>query len=298
MISLRKLDVFVQVAQQGQITRVAESLGLTQSAVSMALSSLENLHGGPLFHRQGRRLLLNEQGRRLSPMAVGLVQDMDNFRRMLEDAHDQPSGHLHVGASTTIGNYLLPLLVADFTRRYPQATIQLQVGNTEQIEQAVDEGQLDVGLIEGPCHLERLECRFWRDDELVVIVGPQHPWCFAVSVDRSTLLDGQWMMREIGSGTREVFEAALGRDVQKLDSVVELGHTEAIKKAVQAGLGVSCLSRLAVQTELEQGWLVAVKTPLDLTRQLSVLISPERYQGRLLQSWIEAIDKAVVATPG
>jgi len=274
MISLRKLDVFVQVAQQGQITRVSEALGLTQSAVSMALSSLESLHGGPLFHRQGRRLLLNEQGRRLLPVAQRLVQDLDNFRRMLEDAHEQPSGHLHVGASTTIGNYLLPLLVADFSRRYPQATIQLQVGNTEQIERAVQDGQLDVGLIEGPCHLDRLDCRAWRDDELVVIVGPEHPW----------------IMREEGSGTREVFEAALECDGLQLVSCVELGHTEAIKKAVQAGLGVSCLSHLAVQTELEQGWLVAVETPLDLRRQLSVLISPDRYQGTLLLSWLDLLD--------
>lgn len=290
MISLRKLDVFVQVAQQGQITRVSEALGLTQSAVSMALSSLESLHGGPLFHRQGRRLLLNEQGRRLLPVAQRLVQDLDNFRRMLEDAHEQPSGHLHVGASTTIGNYLLPLLVADFSRRYPQATIQLQVGNTEQIERAVQDGQLDVGLIEGPCHLDRLDCRAWRDDELVVIVGPEHPWREKTRVDYSTLLTGQWIMREEGSGTREVFEAALECDGLQLVSCVELGHTEAIKKAVQAGLGVSCLSRLAVQTELEQGWLVAVETPLDLRRQLSVLISPDRYQGTLLLSWLDLLD--------
>nr|WP_320114252.1 LysR substrate-binding domain-containing protein [uncultured Desulfuromonas sp.] len=292
MISLRKLDVFVQVAQQGQITRVAESLGLTQSAVSMALSSLENLHGGPLFHRQGRRLLLNEQGRHLLPVAQRLVLDMDNFRRMLEDGHEQPTGHLCVGASTTIGNYVLPLLVADFTRSYPQATIQLQVGNTEQIERAVHDGQLDVGLIEGPCHLATLDCRFWRDDELAVVVAPQHPWAESARVDRSMLLTGQWIMRESGSGTREVFEAALGSDGPSLASFVELGHTEAIKKAVQAGLGVSCLSRLAVQTELEQGWLVAVETPLDLRRQLSLLISPERYQGTLLHSWLALLDNA------
>lgn len=285
MLSFRKLDVFVQVAEQGQITRVAEALGLSQAAVSMALASLEKLHGGPLFHREGRRLLLTEQGRRLIPVAKTLLHDADNFTRMLEDSHDQPSGHLHVGASTTIGNYLLPLLVADFSRRYPQAKIQLQVGNTEQIERAVCEGGLDLGLIEGPSHLKQLDCRAWRDDELVVIAASDHPWVSKAPRSRAKLLQGDWIMREVGSGTREVFEAALGLSGDQLNSLLELGHTEAIKKAVQAGLGVSCLSRLAVETELAHGWLVAVETSLRLERKLSILTSPERYQGQLLQAF-------------
>lgn len=285
MLSLRKLEVFVQVAEQGQVTRVAETLGLSQSAVSMALASLETLHGGALFHREGRRLLLNEQGRRLVQVAKSLLHDVDNFKRMLEDSHEQPSGHLHIGASTTIGNYLLPLLVADFTRRYPQAKIQLQVGNTEQIERAVCDGELDLGLIEGPCHLKQLACREWRDDELVVIAAPGHPWVSNAPQNREKLLQGSWIMREVGSGTREVFEAALGQSGEQLTSLLELGHTEAIKKAVQAGLGVSCLSRLAVKTELDHGWLVAVDTSLRLERKLSILTSPERYQGQLLQAF-------------
>jgi len=286
MLSIRKLDIFVRVADRGQVVRASEDLGLTQSAVSMALASLESFHGGPLFHRQGKRLILNEQGKLLLPHARDILQRLDNFTKMVQDTHSEPGGELHIGASTTIGNYLLPLLVAQFSRHYPKAKVSLQIANTDQIAQAVCEGSLDLGLIEGPCHQPQLNCQPWRDDELVVIAPPQHPWARQSAVGREQLLRGDWIVREVGSGTREVFEAALGMGVSQLPSALELGHTEAIKLAVEAGLGVSCLSRLAVQTELEMGRLVVVSTGLFLQRKLSVLIHSKRYQSALLKACV------------
>jgi DNA-binding transcriptional LysR family regulator len=289
-LSLRKLEVFVRIASSGQVTRVSEELSLSQSAVSMALASLEQEHGGQLFQRQGRQLLLNDRGRLLLPYAQDILQQVNNFTTMLEDSQDHPMGHLHIGASTTIGNYLLPLLLARFSGQYPQSRVQLQIANSEQIAQAVRAGQLDLGLIEGPCHLDQLVCSPWRDDELVVISAAGHPWTQLKMVDRKKLLSADWIVREAGSGTREVFEAALGCALAQMHLTLELGHTEAIKKAVEAGLGVSCLSRFAVQVELDLGRLVAIKTPLNLKRQLSLLIHAKRYKTKLLQACITLLN--------
>lgn len=289
MLSIRKLDIFVRVAQSGQVIRASEELGLTQSAVSMGLASLESYHGGPLFHRQGKKLLLNEQGRMLLPYARDILQRLDNFSCMVHDTSTEPSGELHVGASTTIGNYLLPLLLGQFSRDFPKAKVSLHIANTDQIALAVVDGSLDIGLIEGPCHQPQLSRQHWRDDELVVIAAPEHPWVTQSQVDIAQLQQGDWVVREAGSGTREVFEAALGIAVAQLPSTLELGHTEAIKRAVEAGLGVSCLSKLAVQSELELGRLSVVHTPLDLHRPLSIIVHGERYHSALLTACVSML---------
>lgn len=175
-LSLRKLEIFVQVAETGHVTKASKALLISQSGVSMALAELEKEAGGPLFQRQGRRLIVNERGRCLLPEACEILQRVGNFTRLLHDSADEPVGEIHIGASTTIGNYLLPGLMAEFSQQYPRSIPLLQVGNTRQIEQALENGKLDLGLIEGPCHSNVLEKRPWRDDELVVIVGQTHPW--------------------------------------------------------------------------------------------------------------------------
>ncbi|OQY19951.1 MAG: LysR family transcriptional regulator [Desulfobacteraceae bacterium 4572_35.1] len=288
-ISLRKLQVFIRIAATGQVTRAAKELRLSQSAVSMALASLENEHGGPLFQRIGRRLILNDRGRMLRPYAEQILHQVDNLSSMLDDSQEQPCGNLHIGASTTIGNYLLPELIAKFTQRYHLAKVQLQIANSEQIAQAVRNGDLDLGLIEGPCHLDELNCIKWRDDELVVITAPEHEWNKQKQVERQQLFHGNWIVREVGSGTREVIEKALGCNLNSIQSTLELGHTEAIKRGVEAGLGVSCLSRLAVQHELDQKRLTAIATPLCLKRQLSLLLRSDCYQTKLVRAAIEIL---------
>ncbi len=289
MLTLRRLEIFVRVAESGHATAAGKELGLTQAAVSMALAQLEKYHGGPLFQRRERTLHLNEKGRMLLPLAKDILSRVEQLRLMLDTSWDEPIGHLHIGASTTIGNYVLPLLMGAFVRCYPRAQVQLMVGNTEAVEQAVASSALDVGLIEGPCHSAELECTPWRDDELLVICAPQHAWAGAKLVRREQLKGENWIVREPGSGTREVFEAALGFKVDQLEQRLELGHTEAIKKAVQAGLGVSCLSRLTLKTELERGQVVAVNTELKLTRQLSIVTWRARQHGALTRACLSML---------
>ena len=288
-ISLRKLEVFAAVAKLGSVTQAAKQLLLSQSAVSMALADLENHHDGELFIRCGRSLVLNDRGKLLLPLAEEILKQTANFAKHLESSAQEPTGELTIGASTTIGNYLLPLLIANFSKRYPKARIIMQVGNTELISESLDRGQLDLALIEGPCHIKSLRQIHWRDDQLVIIAAPDHPWVNKGELKHQDLLEAEWIMRETGSGTREVFEHALGVPLRQLSAVIELGHTEAIKKAVEAGLGVSCLSQLAVQREINLGVLVAIPTDLDLLRSLTLLLPDSEYQSPLLKAGLEML---------
>lgn len=288
-ISLRKLEIFVRVAEEEHVTRAAERLLISQSAVSMALAELEREGGGPLFVRRGRRLVLNERGRGLLPEAREILQRVNAFEHLLRESDVEPVGEIRIGASTTIGNYLLPSLVAEFSKRYPRARALLQVGNTRQIETALERGELELGLIEGPSHSPTLDALFWRDDELVVIVGGNHPWARRKELDAAGLKNADWIIREKGSGTREVFEEAMKDFVEKPQPRLELGHTEAIKKAVEAGLGIGCLSRLAVQRELDNGWLVELKSPLRLARPLSILLPENGYRGNLTRACLDLL---------
>lgn len=288
-VTLRKLAVFAKVAETGQVTKAGKLLLMSQPAVSMALAELEESAGGPLFMRRGRQVILNDRGRLLLEPAQEILRRVANFENLMEESDREPRGLLRIGASTTIGNYLLPSLIARFSGRYPDAKASLQVGNTQQIEVALERGDIHLGLIEGPSHAPLLKTLPWRADELVVIAGKQHPLSKEASVSASMLANADWIMREPGSGTREVFEAALSKWGDSINISLELGHTEAIKKAVEAGLGISCLSRLAVQRELENGWLVEIMTPLDFTRSLTILLRNNGYRTKLLQSFLDML---------
>ncbi|QWV99545.1 LysR family transcriptional regulator [Geomonas nitrogeniifigens] len=289
-ITLRQLEIFEKVAVCGQVTQASIQLLLTQSAVSMALAELERLAGAPLFERSGRRLFLNDRGRQLLPEAREVLSRVRRMEQFLEDSIGTPVGSLIVGASTTIGNYLLPAMVGEFSRLYPGAKPLLRVGNALQIEQGVESGELDLGLIEGLQHLPSLMAIPWRRDELVLIVGKGHPWASLGRATPDMLRDAAWIMREKGSGTREIFETAMERGGVNYAVALELGHTEAVKKAVEAGLGVGCLSRMAVQRELDQGWLFEVANPVDLQRTLLIVTRKNDYRSTLMQAFLALLE--------
>jgi DNA-binding transcriptional LysR family regulator len=293
LITLRQLEIFDGVAATENVTKASERLYITQSAVSMALAQLEKITGGPLFERQGKRLLLNDRGRLLLPEAREILGRVRNVERALSEATKEPAGELRIGASTTIGNYILPWLLGEFARLYPKSKAFLIVGNTQQVETAVYSGELDVGLVEGPYHLAQLKSAFWREDELVVIAGQKHSWSEQKTATAEMLTTAPWIMRERGSGTREVFESAMAAEGIGISIALELGHTEAIKKAVEAGLGVGCLSRMAVQRELDHKWLVKIETPLNLRRNLTILMRDYGYRTRLLEAWLSLLQDNV-----
>jgi DNA-binding transcriptional LysR family regulator len=249
-ISLRELEVFVAICEQQSVTSAALTLAMTQSAASQSLAALETALNVVLFDRVGRRLVVNENGRLLLPRAramLDLGQDTQNL-------FTGPAAYLRVGASTTIANYILPTRIAGFRRQHPGGGLELLVGNTGEIVAAVAALRVDVGFIEGPCHHPQLQVTPWLDDELVVVVGASHPFA-AARPALPALSAAEWILREPGSGTRQEVERLLLPRLGAFSVAMELGDAEAIKHAVAAGLGVSCLPRRVVAEYLESGKL-------------------------------------------
>lgn len=257
-LSLREIEVFVAVADYGTVTAAASSVALTQSAASQALAALEEALGTLLFDRIGRRLLINPQGRHLLPQARALLAGAHELQGLLDDPH---ALHLRLGASTTIGNYLLPARLALWRERHPQARIDLFVANTADVVEAVATLQVDAGYIEGPSHHPDLVIEPWRQDRLVLVAAAGH----SLTRKRITLNDltyAPWVLREPGSGTREEVERLLLPHLGHFADVRSMGQSEAIRALVCAGGGVSCLSEHVVADALEQGQLVELRTPL------------------------------------
>ena len=278
-MSLRQLAVFVSFSQEGTVTKASDAVRLTQSAASMALADLEDGLGAPLFDRLGKRLQLNDLGRFLLPQALEILGRCEAFEQAAKG--ELQSIDLRIGATLTISDYLMPDLMANFLQVQPQAHLQLQVGNTRQMIEAVNQFQLDLALIEGSCFLPQLQCIHWRDDELAVCCSPNHPLAnLHRELKQSDFQHVEWILREEGSGTREVFDNAILKDLEDANIRLTLGHNEAILKIVAGGLGMSCISKLAIQPLLDKGQLVILNTPFwQLARPLYMLVHRRKYQG-------------------
>lgn len=283
--TLRQIEVFVAVVASENVSRAAESLNLSQSATSAALAELEKQFDQQLFDRAGRRLRLNEQGRLLLPHAVDLLDRAGEIDALLRG--ERGLGSLRVGATLTIGNYLLPLIVSGFLQRHPESAVRLAVHNTATIVAMLHRYEIDLGLIEGRTHDPELETEHWVDDELVAFCAPSHPLAGRASVRFAELADQPWILREHGSGTRETLDDALHQLGEVVQPRLELEHTEAIKRAVESGLGVGCMSRLALRDAFRRGSLVALEMPeLDLRRGFSFVWHRGKYHSAAIRRFL------------
>ncbi len=262
MLSLRQLEVFLAVIETGSTTRAADAVALSQSAASNALSELESRLGEKLFDRVGKRLVLNASGRAFQPRARALLVQARDAEMLFRTG----GGTLKVGASTTIGNYLLPRLLGNSGSHLPCERVE--IANTDDIAERMLRFELDLGLIEGRALHPDLVMTPWRQDEMVIVAVP----AFA----HSPLEQLPWIMREPGSGTRSVVEQELFGALDKIQPVLELGSSEAIHNALRAGLGVSCLSRHVVQQSLQTGELQVLAPELSIRRQLYLLRHRQR----------------------
>lgn len=286
-MTIKQLEIFVAVAKYANMSTAAESLFLTQSACSMAISSLENALNGLIFERHNKKLSLNERGRILLPKAHNiLAQVTDAQNAMLDLRPEHLAGHLIIGASSTIGNYILPSLIGKFVTDYSQIEATLKVANTEEIIQKTLDFSIDLGIIEGKCSSKEIETSDWIKDELIIIAPSRHPLVKKSSLTLKDLSSAKWILREPGSGTRETFEEAVG---YKIKPFLEFGHTEAIKQAVQSGIGLSCVSRTTVLADLKNKSLIELKTPfLHLHRSFKFIIHKNKYQSAALMAFINA----------
>ena len=296
-LSLRQLQVFCSVALAGSTAAAGEAIALSQSATSAALLELERALGLALFERIGKRLALNDNGRALLVQARALLDGALSIERWAQDREGQV-GRLRIGASTTIGNYLLPLFVASLRGNLPAASrdglnLQVTIANTETIVRQVADFELDVGLIEGPCHNDDLLVRAWLEDELLVVASPSDPILPRPPRGRigmQALRQATWLLREHGSGTREVINQLLTPHLQQLRAGIEFGDSEAIKRATAQGLGISCLSRYVVEDFLRTGQLVAPRTRLPrLSRPFQVILHARKQRTRGLELMLDSL---------
>ncbi|SNR94095.1 transcriptional regulator, LysR family [Methylobacillus rhizosphaerae] len=283
--TLRQLEVFVAIARLENVSRAAEALSLSQSAASTALAELERQFDCKLFDRMGKVLKLNELGRSLLPMAAALLDRAAEIESILQGK--SAFGLLKVGATLTIGNYLAALFIGSFMRQHKDCQVQLHVQNTNSVMHQVAQYDLDIGLIEGDCHHPELEVEPWIEDELTVFCTPQHPLAQKKNATLHDLLQENWILREDGSGTRETFDHALRHHHTQLNVRLVLEHTEAIKRAVESGLGLGCISRLALKDDIARGNLVAIETPeLDLKRQFMFVWHKKKYQTTAVREFL------------
>lgn len=287
-ITLRQLEIFVAVAETQQVTKASERLFLTQSAVSMALNELQNQLGGPLFDRRGRALLINDRGRYLLPFGKEILCQINNIETLMTEKTDKVVGALKIVASSTVGNYVLPYLIGAFKQMHPSVAIDMEVCNTGHAEELIVNGSMDLGFVEGEVSNDQISTIPWLQDELMVIASPASEIAaqetFRVPEDLERC---EWIMREKGSGTAQIFKKKLGRHVTGLKVVMELGHTEAIKKAVESNAGVACLSKLAVCREVEQGWLAGLPVEgIDMKRTLQIIQYKKKASTNLMEEFI------------
>lgn len=263
-ITLRQLEVFAEVLKSGSTTQASQRLALSQSAVSAALTDLEGQLGVQLFDRVGKRLVVNEHGRLLYPRALALLEQATEIEQLFREEN----GAIRVYASSTIGNYIMPEVIARYRRDFPELPLELSVGNSQDAINAVADFRVDIGLIEGPCHSADIVAEPWLEDELVVFAAPGNA-LLKSDVTLHSLAAAPWILRERGSGTRELVDYLLLSRLPQFHMGMELGNSEAIKHAVRHGLGISCLSRRVIAEQLATGSLVEVTIPLPrLTRTL------------------------------
>ena len=282
-LTLRQLQVFVAVARAGSTLAAAVEIPLSQSATSASLNELEDMLGGRLFNRVGRGLVLNEHGRSMLPQARFLL---DAARAMENDfgrAGRSSAPRLRIAASTTIGNWVLPKVIASYRREQEDARIAVEIGNTSQVAQAVAHYEVDVGFIEGPTQEPHIHLQPWREDELVIVASPRHPLARGATRGKSqralpltALAEATWLLREPGSGTREVVERALQPQIHRVRADIELGSSEAIVQAAAEGVGLACVSRFVAADMVKLGRLVVLRTALPPVRRPLYLVQHER----------------------
>jgi len=281
-ITLRQLEVFAEVLKSGSTTQASQMLALSQSAVSAALTDLEGQLGVQLFDRVGKRLVVNEHGRLLYPRAVALLEQAGEIKQLFREEN----GAMRVCASSTIGNYILPEVIARYRRDFPSLPLEMSVGNSQDVINAVADFRVDIGLIEGPCHMAEIVTEPWLEDELVIFASPASP-LLNEEVTLERLAAAPWILREKGSGTREIVDYLLLSHLPQFVLAMELGNSEAIKHAVRHGLGISCLSRRVIAEQLETGSLVEINAPLPrLTRTLYRIHHRQKHLSNALQRFL------------
>ena len=286
MISLKQLQVFSSIARHGNLGLAAAELFLSKGALSQALAELERQLGQPLFDRVHPRLQINDQGRQLQPLAEEILSRITDIEHLF-DEQGAPSGTLRLGASQTIGNYLLPKLLA----QQPELQAKVRITNTHNLCDMLLHFELDMALIEGENFHPNLVTQDWLSDEMLIVAHPSHPLITPPLASTNTLGLAQlayhdWVLREPQSGNREQFDRELAPQIGTLGRLLELNTLEAVMQAAEQGLGLAFVSRRAVSDRLTYGRLVIINVNTQLSRTLKLVWHKQKYHSALLSRFI------------
>lgn len=289
------MRVFITVADKKNFSKAAKALSLTQPAVSFQIQTLEQYYQTMLFDRVNRHVKLTAAGELLLDYAV----HMNNLQAELERNMQQLTGHvkgeLLVGASTTIGEYILPYVVGAFKQEYPDVNATIQIMNTNDIAENVNNKSFDLGIIEGPVELtENMESIAFLEDELVLAIPSNHPFATKESITLEELKTLPYITREPGSGSRLIFEQALidaDFDIEELHMVMELGSTTSIKSAIMGGLGISTISKWAIQDLVKTGKVAALTIEgLTLKRTFNIILNNEKFHSEATGKFLDFLE--------
>lgn len=290
-MTFRHLHIFLSVCDAGSMTAAAERLYVAQPSVSQAIAELERHYQVRLFERLGRKLFLTLAGERLRTYARHIV----NLNQEATEAMREVSlyGEVRVGASVTVGTYILSELVRDFARQNPAIKVTSAVSNTKAIEESLLEDRLDLGLVEGEIHSPWLLQEAFMEDELVLTCAPEHSWAKKNVLAAAQLNGERFFVREVGSGTRELFETVMSGAGISWQTVGVYNNAETIKAAVAANLGHTVISRLAVKREIERGELALVRVRgLSFKRKFQLVWHKNKYISSSMASFMALVREA------
>jgi DNA-binding transcriptional LysR family regulator len=296
-MTLEQLRVFVAVAERLHVTKAARALNLAQSAASHAIAALEARYDTKLFDRVGRRIELTEAGQVFLIEARAVLAQAEAAQLALSEYGSLQRGTLSIHASQTIAGYWLPRHIVAFRQAHPHVQIRLAIGNTAQVAAAVEGGVAELGFVEGAVESAHFTSSRVARDQLLVVVGRDHPWVGRARLAPRDLTQSEWVLREVGSGTRSVFEDALahlGVDPGTLPVQLELPSNEAVRAAVEAGLGATALSSSVAAPSIEAGLLhqVALRLP---EREFHVLRHRDRYRSRAAAALLALVTRSAGA---
>jgi len=281
-LTLRQMEIFLNVVKEGHLTNVAKHMGLSQSAISMAIKELEKILGNPLFDRINKKLILNEMGRAFEKEIAPIIKKINDIEYEFKNTVNK--GMVRVGASTTIVDYLMPPIICSYMNNYPDVQVALKEGNTQNILNMIKEGELDVGFIEGMVNDADIIKEIIGVDELIVVTTDREleSECFI-----DTIQSKKWVLREKGSGTREVFLDYVKDKVDHINIFLELGHTESIKSLLMNHQCVTCISKIAVKTEIENKKLIQVPLKnFECKRNFLMICHKDKYRSELFEKFV------------
>ncbi len=281
-LTLRQMQIFLNVANLGHLTNVAKDMNLSQSAISMSIKELENILGRPVFDRINKKLVLNEVGRAFYKEIDPLFKKLSDIEYEFKNSENK--GMIRVGASTTIVDYLMPSIICSYMSAYPDVKITLKEGNTKEITEMIKKGIIDVGFVEGFVSGSDIIKKTIGIDELLVITADKN---LTKSYYIDELASKRWVLREEGSGTREIFLDYIKEKVDDLNIFFELGHTESIKSILMNRECLTCISKIAVESEISEGKLhkVDVKN-FSCKRDFLMIYHKDKYHSSLFEKFL------------